>query len=1030
MTKNIQITTVKETSLWKALFKKKTDDAHVLSGNILSLCDDAIDRMKAMYIYAPEYTLHDDRHLLRTTELMGIILGPSGIKQLNEVEISLLILSAFFHDQGMVPSKEEMANLRQNECYKLFRDNWLVEHPNYRETLVQMNSPNCAETRRCQLAEQLAELDTAILTDYFRETHGNRSAEFVCSSLGNDKRMVIQNINIASYLSLLCKSHTFPCEDLTLYNGFFYDEQVGTYTVNMPFLAVVLRLADILDFDRDRTPEVLLKNIHFTSKVSLCEWEKHRSVRGWSISTKLIRFTIKSKHPAYEAAARTYMDWIDRELIKSKEICQVQPRTIKGYKLSLPSYVDRSRIGPLNNAYHFHDLEFSLSRDEIVRLLMTDKLYGKEHLCIRELLQNSLDALRYRKALFSEAGISWEKGCVKFRHYINNDGYEVLDCEDNGSGMDDEIIQNHFVRIGRSYYRSPFFERERNRLKKSDNDFDPCSKFGIGFMSCFMLGDRITITTRRDYGYGKKIGHPLIVEIQGLSGLLVIRTGTEEQPIGTKVTIVSRQKPSFLDSWTDKIQLCRVLKGYALATEFPILGKCEIPEIHETINIPPHSEKTPTLLEVAQLQNSICLEQDLSIVSSNLSGFARESFLIDSAGLPCLSTFNAEWLGIEDGKTKQWCLYILPSKRRVVNSFRRYDVPVCADGILIAGTPGRPSYQEDVRRLGWHTSFIYSSSPSLIDVRGDLKPEITPGRMPPEHASLQLPPGWRHLSDTFNEGLGLLWEQLTEYLRKGLDPEIFWKLSTVHDISIGWIPLNTLWDVLPVSLTENGKLIKWHPVRELGELSLCQSGDSSFVLHDFNGHKVGPDENLDAWEKQGAEHPNLAWRMNSIVLLMCSLNLCDGQIILTPSLSIQERISLALYAHNSGHGVNMFLLDYVGDTKDAISVQTQYPTANRNHRLAKISHQSRYYKELTDLETFAHAFVPCIAETLSNRKNTPSLEKTNYWQKRVGHLYFTVQWDQYDSDLQPPYKVWTKEKGWFLFEEKDFAIWRDASVRL
>jgi HSP90 family molecular chaperone len=86
---------------------------------------------------------------------------------------------------------------------------------------------------------------------------------------------------------------------------------------------------------------------------------------------------------------------------------------------------------------------------------MTDKLYGKEHLCIRELLQNSLDALRHRRALFREVGTDWGEGRVDFTHYIDSNGYEVLQCFDNGSGMDEFIIRNHFVRVGRSYYRSP-----------------------------------------------------------------------------------------------------------------------------------------------------------------------------------------------------------------------------------------------------------------------------------------------------------------------------------------------------------------------------------------------------------------------------------------------------------------------------------------------------------------------------------------------------------------------------------------------
>jgi hypothetical protein len=1030
MTRIIQVTKVQETSLWKALSEKEGEDALSLSANVLSLCDEAIDRMKAMYAYAPQYTLHDDRHMLRTTELMGLVLG-SEVEQLNVIELTLLILAAFFHDQGMVLTEDEFLSLEEDEDFRVFRDNWLIDHPNYGETVAQMELASCSEARKARLARQVAELDAAMLTDYIRKTHAGRSAEFIRSRYGGDKRIEVQNVNLAPFLATLCESHTFPSEALVPVPGFRYDEQIGTYTVNLPFLAAVVRLADILDFDRDRTPEVLLKSIHFTSPVSLHEWEKHRSVQGWHISEDLIRFTIRCPHPAYEAAARQYMDWIDKELAASRRVCRMQPRELNDYELNLPTQVDRSRIEPLDNTYRFHNLEFSLSRDEVVRLLMTDKLYGKEHLCIRELLQNSLDALRYRKALFSDSGTEWNEGRVELRHYVNRDGYEVLECHDNGCGMDEDIIRNYFVRVGRSFYRSPSFEREMNRLKASGSDFDPCSQFGIGFMSCFMLGDRITVTTRRDYGPGREWGPPLVVEIRGLSGLLVIREGSADQPVGTTISIVSRQKPSFLDSWTDKVQLCRVLKGYALATEFPIVGRCDVPELEETVTIPSSVDTAPTLLEVAQVEQSICCHQELSEVSSFLGGFVRESFLVDDSGLPCLANSQAEWYGKAEGTRRKWDLRLLPTDRELGYEYTEWGVPVCVDGILVAGKPGRPSCGQDVgARLGCRNSGINSPAPALIDARGPLKPELGPGRTPPDRFSIDLPPGWQRLNDIFKQGLGLLWEQLADYVHDGLSYETFWRLAVVHGVSVGWIPCGTLWETLAVMITREGHGSRWRLARNLGEMSMCSGQEESFVLRNEEGWTIGPDSELAAWEREGEERPHLSWRMNSVILLMACLDVRAGKVRISLSPLSDPRIPLEQYAKSSPLGVRLFLVDHAGHATDALAVQTPYPTANREHGLAKVYHQSRHMSKPTDLQMFARSFVSCISESLSTRKQTPSLDEPGYWQKRVAHLYFSVRWDQYDESLRPPYKLWTEDKGWFLFGEDDFAYWRDSSAHV
>ncbi|PJI07923.1 MULTISPECIES: hypothetical protein [Clostridium] len=76
-----------------------------------------------------------------------------------------------------------------------------------------------------------------------------------------------------------------------------------------------------------------------------------------------------------------------------------------------------------------HDLGFSLSRDEIVKLLMTDSLYESSSICIRELLQNSLDTLRYRKSVFKrDIETDWIKGKAVFKHTLDEYNREVVIC--------------------------------------------------------------------------------------------------------------------------------------------------------------------------------------------------------------------------------------------------------------------------------------------------------------------------------------------------------------------------------------------------------------------------------------------------------------------------------------------------------------------------------------------------------------------------------------------------------------------------
>lgn len=157
---------------------------------------------------------------------------------------------------------------------------------NLKQVRQQLAAKNLSETQRHQYQQVGQELEAALLTDFVRKTHGHRSANFVRTRYATDKRWAVAQTNLAEYVAKICQSHTEPARNLTPANGFNYDESIGPCQVNMPYLGLVLRLADILDFDRERTPDELYKSIHFSSSISLAEWEKHRSVEGWTIAPK------------------------------------------------------------------------------------------------------------------------------------------------------------------------------------------------------------------------------------------------------------------------------------------------------------------------------------------------------------------------------------------------------------------------------------------------------------------------------------------------------------------------------------------------------------------------------------------------------------------------------------------------------------------------------------------------------------------------------------------------------------------------
>lgn len=1015
MGKVIDIKCVEETILYRELVVRNNSDTKGLVANIRDLCEEASDRAKFIPKAFAEYTLHDSTHFLRVIELMAYILGDT-IKHLNDIEITLLILSAFYHDQGMLIDSSEFYILESSDDYIIFRENWYLSHPNYGEISKLINTTYISEDEKFKLSKKLVELDTAMLTAYLRDKHGERAHDYILQTFANDKRIYIYGISLADDLAEICLSHTKSINWITNNKRLKFDENIGSVCVNTIFLSFVLRLADILDFDSDRTPDVLFNSIHFTNPISVLEWQKHRSVRGWQLSEQKVQFTMYFDHPVYEKTTRTFLDWIDDELEGVHAEVRKFPAEFANYKIKVADKVDRSRIGAKNNSYLFHDLEFSLSRNEVVKLLMTDNLYQNSSLFLRELLQNSLDAIRLRKAILKKDGFNWMDGKVQFRHYLDEEGQEVVECQDNGCGMDEMIITNFLGKVGRSYYRSPEFEQLRSKLRENDADFEPCSQFGIGFMSLFMVGDRIIITTRKDYGHGKTLGKPLIVEINGLGGLMVIKEGVVAQEVGTTIKVYTREKPLYYDEWRDNIRLMLTIKGNAIATEFPITAICEIKEIKGKCEIPTTIDKKKTFLENIKLRNMKTFEIDLTEINENLRGYLRQSFLLDEQGLPCIENDEAKWerkpdktWNEENNKMKK-TIFIKHTQRNIeYQDLYGLDKghSVCIDGILVCGYPGRSEYSElEMFGLGRMNPQVHLEHPFTIDIRGNIKPEITPARKPTEsHFDNHNRPGWRRIQSLLDKGGGKMWKEVLELTNKGLSAETFWQLLFIyggaHNYSILDIESASIIKHLQLPIAE-GKWIKLSDIRSFNfnktEIRIKDFSNMEYITSFSEEIEMWANCDVNKWENQGL--------LISILKSVSELRFNE----IEPTYFIRgifdEKEISSYYKLFWARAI-----PFVGIGPSYIASIKHPRTVNSLNNLVQLALKAETLIHKNDVETFASRFVNSISHYISDQISKEKDIEIDFFTnifKYEAILYTSIDWTKYSRELKPPYKIYVE----------------------
>lgn len=407
----------------------------------------------------PNYTLHNTGHSLRIMQYMADIV--QDLNKLNELEIVLMIYSALLHDIGMAVSQADI-DLIKNDDFPYFDINLSA------------------------IKKVINENEELALQEYIRKFHSSLSAKWINENSENFKIPNL-SLNFSKELALICESHTKDFDWIK--NNLNIRDIKGNYHFNSQFLACVLRLADILDIDSNRTPYNLYKLIAPTG-ISNDEWKQHFVISNNSkieyneaTKQKKIVFHGSSKSAQIHRKILNYIDWVKTELNDSMTLVNVMSSE---YNLI---YDSNPEVNIQTEGYSLPDYKMTLDFKAISALLMGDKIYGNKSLGLRELIQNSIDSCRIRQESENEKlEFGEEKFSPVIKVILDSSKNEVI-IKDNGTGMSIDIIKKHFLNIGVSYYTSTEF-----RLK--DFDYKPIGNFGIGFLSCFMLSDNVKVITR------------------------------------------------------------------------------------------------------------------------------------------------------------------------------------------------------------------------------------------------------------------------------------------------------------------------------------------------------------------------------------------------------------------------------------------------------------------------------------------------------------------------------------------------------
>lgn len=552
-------------SLFYKELKKRQDMAvNSLLADIENSCYYAFQRTKIIIRYMEQYTLHDGDHLFRVLKLMEKLVSSEKVSELSNLELAILILSAFFHDIGMAPDSREVdiwlgridpKDMTQDETQQKYKyDKYCATNPSLQRRL----NRNIALSNH----QQVVILENYRLSEWIRKTHADRAREIVNLQRGF---FVYKDYNYATLLGKICASHNDNAYSLLREDSHNHPNLLVATDeyVNAPYISIILRLADLLDFDSKRTPKVLFDHIGVKNPISLEEWQKHRSIDGWNLNADQITFSATCDHPAIERSIKEFCDYIQHEITTCQGVLRElnynynRRQSRDKYGLNISNIVNSQiRIAEDESGkpkYHYIDAHFKLNQSEIIELLMGTNLYGNTTFALRELIQNSLDTCRFRLIKENDWGNSYRS--IIYIRFKREEHTDVIEIEDNGMGMDEGIIKKYFSNVGSSYYRSDEFYQY---MATASDSFTPISKFGIGFLSAFMVSDSIEVDTLRKIGRYQVSEKPLNINIEGESGVFLAKIGSREHP-GTKIKLYLKEDHPFGNA-SDKQSDSKLLK--------------------------------------------------------------------------------------------------------------------------------------------------------------------------------------------------------------------------------------------------------------------------------------------------------------------------------------------------------------------------------------------------------------------------------------------------------------------------------------
>ncbi len=531
----------------------------------------------------PHYTrhtvLHSDAIIVQLSKLLFRDEDPAQtVVKLSAMEAYIIAAAAYLHDAGMVTSDHQKKEILESPAWEA----WTADGSGTKrwkeiDTFRNGSTPTDPHVRNF-LADVQARF---LIAEFVRRTHHLRARDFMTQNEEQLGRFSLGDPVLLRTIAAVCVSHGLGHDELEDPDQYPERSDILDQRVNVRFLAILLRLGDLLDLSTNRACPLLLNAASPLPAESLAHWTQYKRISQRLTSPERIEVIAQCEDQAEHSYLKDWCQWLVKEVRNAAVAMAHSPRhgDWQAPKTTIDCPDATIRIEPSPGAKYIpSDWRFELDHELVFRRLIDD-LYTEPYSFVRELIQNALDATRCQMYLDMQNEsfvtpdlptqvpesrrqrypVSINLETIELKNALSGEleQRQVLVVEDLGIGMDRNIIQGYLLQVGRSYYTTHDFQRNFK--------FVPTSRYGVGFLSVFGASDHVSIETFKPSS--KSGDGALRVVLTGPRNYVLLEK-SERRRSGTRIEILLREslEKSHL---TDQVRLwCRRVEFPILVSEF------------------------------------------------------------------------------------------------------------------------------------------------------------------------------------------------------------------------------------------------------------------------------------------------------------------------------------------------------------------------------------------------------------------------------------------------------------------------------